>query len=149
MSPGPGGRADWLRQLVRVSHTTSVSLDRIVLAAVGVTLPVGLALLLAPNNSALVGAGSLASMGALLGSIMDHGDAGIERVNRMAIASVLGGVGFAIGTAVHGHAAATFLARCFFPERHAVSEVYRAIAAQLVAHPTRPTCASAPGCTSP
>lgn len=99
----------WVRQLTTVK-SSSVPVDRIVLGAVGITAPVGIALTIDASNTTLVGAGSLASMGAFVGSIMDQGDAGIERIRRIFLASALATVGFAIGTLVHGHGVLTLIA---------------------------------------
>ncbi|KRA24853.1 hypothetical protein ASD65_10770 [Microbacterium sp. Root61] len=99
----------WARALVRTTPSR-VQWDRVALAAVGITAPVGVSLLLAPHNDAAIGAGALASMGALVATAMDVGAAGIERVHRMVFASFMAGFGFALGTAVHGHAALTVVA---------------------------------------
>lgn len=107
---GPGRHRGWLSSLVSMSPSWSVRPDRIVLAAVGVTAPVGVALVLSQGDAAIVGAGALASMGALVGSIMDRGEAGIERVRRMALSAAAATVGFAIGTAVFGHPLLTLVA---------------------------------------
>lgn len=99
----------WMRALARTQRAP-ISWDRVALTAVGITAPVGLALLFAPTNDAVIGAGALASMGALVASAMDLGSAGIERVHRMALASMMATVGFAIGSVVHGHVVATLVA---------------------------------------
>ncbi|NYD67672.1 FUSC family protein [Agromyces atrinae] len=98
-----------MRALTR-SQRAPIPWDRVALTAVGITAPVGLALLFAPTNDAVIGAGALASMGALVASAMDLGSAGIERVHRMALASMMATIGFGIGTAVHGHVVATLVA---------------------------------------
>ncbi|KAA9132998.1 FUSC family protein [Microbacterium caowuchunii] len=99
----------WIRALLRMKPAP-IPWDRAGLAAVGIATPVGLALLLAPHDSALVGAGSLASLGAMVVSLMDTVAAGIDRVHRMALAAVLASLGFALGTAVYGHPLLTLVA---------------------------------------
>ncbi|MGM7670384.1 FUSC family protein [Microbacterium sp. A93] len=80
------------------------------LAAIGITVPVGLTLLINPHNATVLGAGALASMGALVGSVMDTGSAGAERVRKIALVTAAASVGFALGTLVYGHSALTLLA---------------------------------------
>lgn len=101
--------ADWARALARTTPAR-VQWDRVALTAAGITSPVALSLALAPHDDALIGAGALASMGALAASVMDVGLAGIERVHRMVFVSITATIGFALGTAVHGHAVLTFIA---------------------------------------
>ncbi|MEV7694064.1 FUSC family protein [Microbacterium sp. NPDC089189] len=100
--------AVWARALVHEKHAP-ILWGRVGLAAAGIAAPVGLALLLAPTEAAVVGAGSLASMGALVATTMDSGSARVLRVRRMALGSTLAAVGFAVGTAVHGHTVMTFV----------------------------------------
>lgn len=99
----------WVRALARATPAP-VEWDRVVLSGVGIAAPVGLALLLAPHDPAMIGVGSLASMGALVASAMDTGDVGIERVRRMALATIMATVGFALGTLVYGHSVLTLIA---------------------------------------
>lgn len=107
--PAASAVAAWARALARTTPAR-VQWDRVVLTGGGITAPVALSLAFAPHDDALIGAGALASMGALAASVMDVGVAGIERVHRMAFVSVVATIGFAIGTAVHGHAVLTFVA---------------------------------------
>ncbi|MEF3402382.1 FUSC family protein [Agromyces sp. CCNWLW203] len=111
MSPpqADGTAGGWLRALVR-SNRAPIVWDRVVLTSIGITAPVGIALLIAPHEPAVVGAGSLASMGALVASATDVGAVGIERVHRMTLTSVSAALGFALGTLVYGHSVATFIA---------------------------------------
>ncbi|MCK8478332.1 FUSC family protein [Microbacterium aurugineum] len=104
------GDADaWVRALVRMSPGR-LQWDRVVLAGVGITAPVALALVLAPHDDAAIGAGALASMGALVASAMDVGAAGIERIHRVTFAATVATIGFTLGVLVHGHSALMFSA---------------------------------------
>mgnify|MGYP001566195799 CR=1 FL=1 len=107
--PVASAAAAWARALARTTPAR-VHWDRVALTGGGITAPVALSLVLAPHDDALIGAGALASMGALAASVMDVGVAGIERVHRMVFVSVVATIGFALGTAVHGHAVLTFVA---------------------------------------
>lgn len=102
------GGLRWVRALARVNRVP-VQWDRVALSAVGIAAPVGLSLLLYPGDSSVIGAGALASMGALVATVMDLGSAGIERVHRMLLGSLLATVGFALGTLVYGHSVMTFV----------------------------------------
>ncbi|MFB9311070.1 FUSC family protein [Agromyces hippuratus] len=110
-SPADGswGWGAWIRALARTNRAP-IPWDRVVLTSVGITAPVGLAVLVAPHDTSVVVAGSVASMGALIASVMDVGSVGIERVHRMALTSLLAASGFALGTLVFGDPVATFIA---------------------------------------
>lgn len=99
----------WLAALLRPAPAR-IAWDRVVLAAIGIAGPVALGLVLAPHDADAVGAGALASMGALVATAMDVGSVGRERIHRMALASAAGALGFALGTLVYGHHALTFVA---------------------------------------
>lgn len=104
----PPQASDWIRQLAR-STPAPIQWDRVVITALGITAPVGLALMIAPHETALVGAASLMSMGALVASARDVGVARVERLRRMALATVLATLGFALGTLVYGNPLAVFI----------------------------------------
>ncbi|MCK8468768.1 FUSC family protein [Microbacterium sp. KSW4-16] len=91
----------WAHALIRTAPAT-VQPDRMVLSGIGIAAPVAVGLLLSPHDPAALGAGSLASMGALMTSVMDVGAAGSQRVRRMTLAATLATAGFALGTAAYG-----------------------------------------------
>ncbi|MGL3150102.1 FUSC family protein [Microbacterium sp. A82] len=99
----------WVRALVRVTPAR-IQWERVGLAAVGVTVPVGLSLLIDPRDATVIGAGALASMGALVGSVMDTGAAGAERVRRITLVTAAASIGFALGVLVYGHSVFTLVA---------------------------------------
>ncbi len=107
---GPDASASWVRALVRTAPAR-ISWQRVGLAAVGITTPVAIGLALEPHVSGAAVAGTLAAMGAMVGSITDVGSAGVQRIQRVTLASVLASIGFALGTAVYGHSALTLVGR--------------------------------------
>lgn len=108
MTAANTARGGWIRALARTTPAP-VRWDRVILTAIGIAMPVGVALLLAPHNSAMLGAGALASMGAMIVSTMDTGAPGIQRVHRMMWAALAGFLGVALGTLIYGHPIQTFI----------------------------------------
>lgn len=101
--------ATWVRALAR-TNKEPIPWDRAVLAAIGIGVPIGVGLVFAGHSATAVGLGSLASMGALAGTVADRGDAGVERVRRIVLTSVIATLGFGLGAWVHGHAIGTMIA---------------------------------------
>ena len=109
MTTPPGApSSSWVRELVR-PKSAPIPWDLAVLTAIAVAVPVGLALLLMAGDPAILGAGILVSMGALVASLADRGGPAVDRVRRIGVTALSAVIGLSIGCLALGNDIATVL----------------------------------------